>query len=56
MRRDETRRELLRDFAKAAKLAREEGDLDSWRIAVNEWRRLATLGEIKRAPDYMKLH
>jgi hypothetical protein len=50
------RRELLQEFARVAKMARSEGDLDSWRIAANEWRRLATPGEIKRAPDYLGLH
>jgi hypothetical protein len=53
---EDTRLELLRQFARAARLARSEGDIETWRIAANEWRRLATPGETKRAPGYLGLH
>jgi hypothetical protein len=51
-----TRREMMKDFARAARLAKEEGNLEIWRVAATQWRRLATLGEQKRAPDYLGLH
>jgi len=44
----DTRRELMKDFARVARLAREEGNLEIWRVAAAQWRRLATLGEQKR--------
>jgi hypothetical protein len=53
MKRDGIRRQLLKDFALAAKSAREEGDLDTWRIATTQWCRLATPGERKNAPGYL---
>ena len=56
MKGDHVRRQLLRDFARAAKVAKESGELDLWRIAAAEWGRLATPAERKKAPEFLGLH
>jgi hypothetical protein len=53
MKQHELRRQLMKDFAQAAKSARELGDIETWRIATTQWRRIATYGERKKAPGYL---
>jgi hypothetical protein len=54
MKHDEARRRSMKDFALAAKLAREDGDFQTWWVATSQWRRLATHGELKKAPGYLE--
>jgi hypothetical protein len=48
-----TRRERLRAFRHAATVARRERDRETWRLAVREWERIATVTERLHPPPCM---